>query len=74
MMLEYSDNDWSPFTREMSTLDGTMAYLHQNWQRKKLGNSQRRKPNFDLVAIMPALILGPVRFSSELKNGKFPSI
>ena len=22
---------------------------------------------------MPALILGPVRFSSELKNGKFPS-
>ena len=25
---EYSDNDWSPFTREMSTLDGsTMAYF-----------------------------------------------
>lgn len=72
---EYSDNDWSPFTREMSTLDGTMAYFAS----KKLAEKEawkflkEEKPNFDLVAIMPALILGPARFSSELKNGKFPS-
>lgn len=72
---EYSDNDWSPLTREMSTLDGTMAYFAS----KKLAEEEawkfikEEKPKFDLVAIMPALVLGPVRFSSELSNGKFPS-
>ena len=57
----------------MSTLDGTMAYFAS----KKLAEKEawkflkEEKPNFDLVAIMPALILGPVCFSSELKTVNF---
>lgn len=72
---EYSDDDWSPLTYELGKINGTMAYF----TAKKLAEQEawnfikHEKPKFDLVAIMPSLILGPVKFDTEITKNSQPS-
>lgn len=72
---EYSDDDWSPLNYELGKINGTMAYF----TAKKLAEQEawnfikQQKPNFDFVAIMPSLIIGPVKFESEITKDYQPS-
>ncbi|RCK65296.1 NADPH-dependent methylglyoxal reductase GRE2 [Candida viswanathii] len=57
---KYAEDEWSPLTYDMGKTNGTMA-------------ENKDDVKFDVVAIMPGLIVGPARFDSEVTKDSQPS-
>ncbi|EMG47400.1 GRP2 putative NADPH-dependent methylglyoxal reductase GRP2 [Candida maltosa Xu316] len=72
----YSDNDWTPVTRDHVEQGGGMvAYF----VAKKLSEQaawefkDQENPDFDIIAIQPTFVVGPAEFDSEVTFEKQPS-